>query len=470
MFESAQNNQAMDYVDKLIYEYSPKSNQLIDVVDNADDSSTNTFNGGFKDKYAGNNYIYGDANGNMTKDNNKDINSISYNHLNLPTSVTFADDRSIRYTYDATGVKLKKEIFLSLPDLFNPVANTTTYYAGNYIYEKDGSGESLKFFSHPEGYIEKNGAVFDYVYQYKDHLGNIRLSYKNISTTGVNLQIVEENNYYPFGLEHKGYGAPRISNHPYKFGGKEFNEELGLDWYDVSARNYDPALGRWMNIDPLAEKMRRHSPYNYAFNNPLRFTDPDGMAPQDIIFILDKEAARNNGHIAVLIGSEKTGWTYISMNGTGEGAKPWGISENADVKTAVVDNDGRVITDAQEAFNKANNINPEEEHSYDLSERITTTEDEDENAITDASAAASVNYYAIAGPGNSCIDVAQAAFASVVKSRGLGDSGNIPGKGDLIPNNWFKKLENRIDNANARAKDDSQKIIKEPKEEKEEKE
>tara|TARA_B110000879_G_scaffold157259_1_gene203103 strand:+ start:1543 stop:2415 length:873 start_codon:yes stop_codon:yes gene_type:complete len=89
---------------------------------------------------------------------------------------------------------------------------------------------------------------------------------------------------YPFGLKHKGYNNVISSNgnstaQKFGFGGKELSEELGLEWHDFEARNYDASLGRWMNLDPLAEQMTRHSPYNYAFNNPIYFIDPDGMSP-----------------------------------------------------------------------------------------------------------------------------------------------------------------------------------------------
>ncbi len=130
-------------------------------------------------------------------------------------------------------------------------------------------------------------AGFDYVYEYKDHLGNTRLSYTDTDGNGTidpANEIVKESNYYPFGLAHKGYNG-NVSPYwnsvakKYMFGGKEYQGELDLAWYDITARNYDPALGRWMNLDPLAEQMRRHSPYNYAFDNPIFFIDYDGMIP-----------------------------------------------------------------------------------------------------------------------------------------------------------------------------------------------
>ena len=274
-------------VDKLIYNYDI-GNKLTSVTDLASTPS------GFKDgNTTGDDYTY-DANGNMVKDLNKGIGTttvegITYNHLNLPTSITFNDNanENITYIYDATGVKQAKVVT-------NGSSLTTTKYAGNFIYKgNNNSTETLQFFNHPEGYVEPHGNGFRYVYQYKDHLGNIRVSYSDYNGDG-NIDImrdgndmdgdmdnqndiVEESNYYPFGLKHKGYNSTIVgSHHPYGFGGKEEQDDHELGWMDFHARNYDASIGRWMNLDPLANKFSNVSPYNYALNNPMFFIDPDG--------------------------------------------------------------------------------------------------------------------------------------------------------------------------------------------------
>lgn len=306
-------------------------------------------------------YSY-DANGNLTKDSNKNILSIQYNILNLPQKLIFANGAFEKMTYSINGEKLRVrkktipqnvhpgtgELFpdplpspahtsmpmgttLNIPlhtSLAAPKASVSLYpvtdYCGSIIY-KDGSLLRIMI---DGGYITfKEDGTPIYHFYLTDHLGSNRMV---VSATGT---IEQQNLFYPFGAsrsDSKNSGQTQ----PYKYNGKELDYYEDLAWYDYGARMYDPVLGRFMTQDPLAENEPGISPYVYCRNNPIRYVDPNGKEPTE------EEAARIAAHVYgdqnddILVGN----WRVSS--------REFGISNKYGLKSQVyekVDKAGKVL-------------------------------------------------------------------------------------------------------------------------------
>jgi RHS repeat-associated protein len=119
------------------------------------------------------------------------------------------------------------------------------------------------------GQVKANSSIFTRYYYLKDHLGSIRMT---VNSSG---DVVGYDDYYPFGKIIPNKSTVSSADNRYRFTSKERDSETNYDYF--GARYYDSKIGRWLQVDPLAEKYPGWSPYNYGVNNPLRFIDLKGM-------------------------------------------------------------------------------------------------------------------------------------------------------------------------------------------------
>ncbi|MEZ4988605.1 MAG: RHS repeat-associated core domain-containing protein [Saprospiraceae bacterium] len=201
--------------------------------------------------------------------------------------------------YDATGRKWRAIRTVEELDEYNQTTGNThtetrIYMKGmEWVGEGDGGQASQLdcINASPYGRVawsinEATGETNSRIeYYHTDHLGNVRLAFSDINGDGAitvgdiyapDNEVVMEQHYYPFGLSHTvPWFATVHPENAYRYNGKEKDEATGL--YDYGARYYDPAVGRWTSVDPLADQYAAWSPYNYVLGNPISNIDPDGM-------------------------------------------------------------------------------------------------------------------------------------------------------------------------------------------------
>jgi len=384
-------------IDNLGYTYGTGGN----LVTNINDISQN-----FAGYEGGGASIGYDLNGNMTTMPDKGISSIKYNFLNLPNNMMISKNGNeniiINTKYRADGTKLRKENTTDITGFNGSISTISiTDYLDGFQYLKSvslippggggfemlaasalsrramepqafslvgpvdtdptidppfgGGGitvdvktPDLQFFPTAEGFYDyqKN----QYIYQYKDHLGNNRVSFAR-NSAGV-LEITDANDYYPFGMNHLKTGNAYFggSYKDYKYNGKEL-QETGM--YDYGARFYMPDIGRWGVVDPLAEKMTRYSPYNYAWDNPIRFIDPDGMfatPPDDYLDVNGRYLGSDGAATKNVRVINRTDWNTISSDNGGSLSAPATQALQAASSVVTVNN-----TQINSDINNANN-------------------------------------------------------------------------------------------------------------------
>jgi RHS repeat-associated protein len=284
-------NQSGTIIDNLTYAYASNRNRLIGVSDAA--GATQSWDSGtllaFTYDGNGNNIYYYDA----SRQHHHDM---SYDEAGRVLAYEMDDEGTgsfvkVHYRYNASGQRYWKKSVLANPEYYVMDGSTALGYTHtNGLTDWNvltPGGEAV-------GRQPHNNTRRYYV---KDHLGSVRTV---LTTSG---SVVETRDYYPFGLHMPDRAwASSVEKAKEDFTGHELDTESGMIY--AGARYYMPNIGRWTSVDPLAGEFPGWSPYNYGFNNPLSYVDPDGRAPVGKIVKLVKNVAQhgvNAGSLAMTV-------------------------------------------------------------------------------------------------------------------------------------------------------------------------
>jgi RHS repeat-associated protein len=217
--------------------------------------------------------------------------------------------------------------------------NNSNFRGSIQVPDITGGGSKVQLTGPISMLVQKTG----YLYVYVSNESNMNVYFDKLTINHKTGPLLEINNYRAFGSDIASQNARAFTatENKYKYNGKElqskeWSDGSGLEQYDYGARHYDAWVGRWMLVDPLGEKGRRWSVYTYAFNNPLRFVDPDGMwANQfgrqlnDAEKVMDELKVSENENRQVLSAVKAAVAGYINGKETfkkGEEASPTGIN------------------------------------------------------------------------------------------------------------------------------------------------
>lgn len=210
-------------------------------------------------------YIYTyDNNGNTVADSRRGL-SFTWNHLNLPASISSNPSGTnsivIDYTYLADGTKA-----------ITTTANEGYAYLGTMTYKRSNNTWTLESVPFTGGrFIANASGGFDEYRYITDHLGSTR-----VIVTGNDYHEVEHNDYYPFGMRIADSALPTVASNRWRFSGKEIQTLGNIGLVDFGARLYDSFRGQWPNEDTYSERYLRISPYSFCANDPINHYDPDG--------------------------------------------------------------------------------------------------------------------------------------------------------------------------------------------------